>query len=113
MQMQKQRRQLIELQKEKNRIVDNLNRNEQSNDADEILREKQREMIKAQGARLKRNSLIKSQAELKEGRYFHGIMTFISKPLGKLNFYLTRKHLQNVNTSSWTQREVFCQPFSL
>ena len=28
MQMQKQRRQLIELQKEKNRIVDNLNRNE-------------------------------------------------------------------------------------
>jgi hypothetical protein len=75
-------------------VVDTIKKQKPELSEDELLREKQRDLIRSQGMQVKRNSLIKSQAELREGRYFHGILTFVSRPLGKsitmsFNFYRT------------------------
>lgn len=54
----------------------------------ELLREKQKEILKSQGPRLRQNSLLESHNEIKDGRYYHGILTFINMPLGKYIFKL-------------------------
>ena len=38
-----------------------------------------------------KNSLIESQNQLKEGRYFHGIVTFMSRPQKRQYFILDSK----------------------
>lgn len=42
----------------------------------------QRGLLQMSNDRVQGNSLLQSHAELKESRYFHGIVTFMSRPLG-------------------------------
>ena len=95
----KQKRELMMLQREKNRIStaavthgDLKNQEGQvarsslilnGQGSTKILQEKQKDLIEQMGDRMYSNSLIKGHEELKASRYFHGIVTFMSRPLGK------------------------------
>ena len=94
----KQKRQLMMLQREKNRIPAPAAHGDAEIQGGQItrsslilngqgstknLQEKQKDLIEQMGDRLQSNSLIKSHTELKASRYFHGIVTFMSRPLGK------------------------------
>jgi hypothetical protein len=52
-------------------------------DEQEFLEQRQKEILERNGSRLQSNSLLESHNQTKNGRYYHGILTYISHPLGK------------------------------
>ena len=51
----------------------------------------QREVLQKDGKRLRENQLVQKQKLLMEGRFFHGIVTYMSSPLERHYFILDSK----------------------
>jgi len=60
-------------------------------DEQEFLEQRQKEILERNGSRLQSNSLLESHNQTKNGRYYHGILTYISHPLERHYFILDSK----------------------
>jgi len=56
-----------------------------------LLEEKQKDLIDREGDTLQRRNLVDAQHALQDRRYFHGMVTFMSKPLDRHYFILDSK----------------------
>lgn len=127
---QRKRRALVDLQQEKNRLLskakgtkrkgslggamnDKAAINQSLTGAEEILNA-QRDVLRGQGDRLRQNVLFEKQKKLAEGRFYHGIVTYMSRPLERQYFILDSKRatlavFRSLNQSEANDAISLCQ----
>ena len=79
------------MQKEKNRMKESMRSVLKKNDIESRNRARTIGSDLSDRQRLKQNMLIRTQNQLREGRFFHGILTYLSRPLERIYFILDSK----------------------